>query len=449
MSDLLNIGSSGLRAYRAALNATGENVANAETPGYARRSVRLEQARSSGGADVLYREAILFNGVSVAGVQRAWDSFRASEARYAASAAGRTEVREQWLAAAEGALNDGPGSVGVALTNFYAAATGLAPTPNDALGRSAMLMALQDAAGAFRRTGETLGRVADAIADAAGIEVQGVNNALKALDGINGTIRAAPATGSARASLEDERDRLIDYIAARLDVSVSIGGDGTTDLRLGSSATTPLLTGPGPGYITMIQAADGRLSLQLSINGTSAPLPVSDGRLAGLLEVASSTADKRAALDALASDFVGSLNAWSAAGEDANGNPGADLLEAPAGAASVRLLVSDPDLIAAATPSGTANGNLLALEALRASSGIEARWGALVSGNAQALASAKSEAAAASRWRDDSYASLDEVTGVDLDREAAEMLRYQQAYNGAARIIQVARETLNEIFALF
>ena len=449
MSDLLNIGSSGLRAYRAALNATGENVANAETPGYARRSVKLEQARASGGSEIIYREAIIFNGVTAAGVQRAWDSFRASEARYAASAAGRTEVREQWLAATEGALNDGPGSVGVALSDFHAAATKLTPTPQDRLGRTAMLMALQDAAGAFRRAGETLARVADGIAEAGVIEVDGVNNALAALDNINGTIRAAPPSGSARSSLEDERDRLIDYIAARIDVSATVAGDGTTDLRLASSTATALLTGPGPGYITMLKAADGRLSLQLSINGTTTPLAAADGRLAGLTDVASATADKRAALDALASDFVASLNGWSAAGEDANGNPGADLLEAPAGATSVRMLISDPDLIAAATPLGAANGHLLALDALRTSSGIESRWGALVSGNAQALASAKSEAASAGRWRDDSFASLDEITGVDLDREAAELLRYQQAYNGAARIIQVARETLNEIFALF
>ena len=62
------------------------------------------------------------------------------------------------------------------------------------------------------------------------------------------------------------------------------------------------------------------------------------------------------------------------------------------------------------------------------------------------LASAKAEAAAAATWRDNSYAALDEVTGVDLDTEAAELLRYQQAYNASARIIQVARETIQALF---
>ena len=37
----------------------------------------------------------------------------------------------------------------------------------------------------------------------------------------------------------------------------------------------------------------------------------------------------------------------------------------------------------------------------------------------------------------------------DLDREAADLLRYQQAYNAATRVIQVARETVNAMFELF
>ncbi|HKX87831.1 MAG TPA: flagellar basal body rod C-terminal domain-containing protein, partial [Sphingopyxis sp.] len=89
------------------------------------------------------------------------------------------------------------------------------------------------------------------------------------------------------------------------------------------------------------------------------------------------------------------------------------------------------------------------LEAVRATTKLEERWGTIVSTTARQLATAKAEAAASAAWRDLSRAALDEVTGVDLDREAADLLRYQQAYNGAARVVQVARDTLNEIFRLF
>ena len=53
MSDLLGIGTSALAAYRSALSAVGENVANAHTPGYARRRVVLEELSVSGSADSL------------------------------------------------------------------------------------------------------------------------------------------------------------------------------------------------------------------------------------------------------------------------------------------------------------------------------------------------------------------------------------------------------------
>jgi flagellar hook-associated protein 1 FlgK len=158
VSDLLGIGSSGLRAYRHALNAVGENVANAESLGYSRRSVTLRQTQASGGADLIFRQPILFNGVTAAGVTRAWDAFRAIEARYASAAAGRAEVRSQWLTGVEAALNDGAAGVGTSIGRFFDAGTTLAAAPNDRLGRSSMLLALGDVAAAFRNTAGALDR---------------------------------------------------------------------------------------------------------------------------------------------------------------------------------------------------------------------------------------------------------------------------------------------------
>jgi flagellar hook-associated protein 1 FlgK len=65
------------------------------------------------------------------------------------------------------------------------------------------------------------------------------------------------------------------------------------------------------------------------------------------------------------------------------------------------------------------------------------------------LASAKSENSAVSARRDGAFAARDDIAGIDLDREAAELIRFQQAYDGSAKIIQVARETLQSILALF
>jgi len=291
--------------------------------------------------------------------------------------------------------------------------------------------------------------VAAGIADATKIEVDGLNGDLAALEKLNLSLFQAAPGGTAQASMEDERDRLIDSIANRIDVSATIAKNGTATLTLAGITTVTLLDPSSRAVISTATASDGRIALRMFADGTTSPLPLSGGRLAGLVDVAGSTADKRRELDTLAQQFATQVNAWSAAGRDANGNPGAPLLTITGGAATLALATTDPDAVAAADALGTPNGNLLQLYGLRTPGAAEARWVALVSGNAQQVSSAKSEAAATSAQRDGSFAARDQVSGIDLDREAADMMRYQRAYDASAKIIQVARDTVQSILDLF
>lgn len=449
MSDLLGIGLSGVTAYRTALAAVADNVANAETPGYARREVRLTEGAGAGSESPIYREDLLFGGVEAASVGRAWDAYRAADSRYAAAAAGRADVRQQWLGSIETALGDGASSVGSMMGVFFNAGEALAATPSDRLGRTAMLSALHGAVGAIRGAAESLGRVAEGIAGAAQLEIDGLNADLAALADVNSALRQSAAGRTSRASMEDERDRLIDSIAGRIDVSATIGASGVATLTLGRVTGVTLLDPAARAVIGAATAADGRIQLRMFANGTTSPLPALGGRLAGLAVVAAATADRRSELDGIAGQFVTEINAWSAAGRTAAGAPGPALLAMSAGALSLAVATSDPAAIAAASADGTENGNLLALAELRGPGGSEARWAALVASQAQALSSARSEAAAATARRDGSFAARDEVSGIDLDREAAELMRYQRAYDGSAKIIQVARDTLQSILDLF
>jgi flagellar hook-associated protein 1 FlgK len=445
MSDLLGIGLSGVRAYKTAIAAVADNVANAETPGYARREVRLREGINSGSTSPLYREDLLFAGSEAASVGRAWDMYRAADSRFAASASGRAGTRAQWLGAIETALGEGPASVGPQIATFFNAGESLAATPSDRLGRTAMLMSLDGAAGAIRKTAEGLARVSDGISQAAALEVKGLNDDLAALAELNVALRQAPPGRTARASLEDERDRLVDSIAARIDLTATIGENGVTTLTLGRASGVSLLEPANRALIESVRAADGRIALRMFANGTTTPLPVTGGRLAGLAEVAASTADKRTELEGLAQQFAAEVNGWNANGRTSAGAPGVPLLVLAAGAMSLGVATTDPAAIAAASADGTENGNLLQLSALRGAVGSESRWAALVAAQAQALSAARSEAAAAATRREGSFAARDEVSGIDLDREAAELMRYQRAYDGSAKIIQVARDTIQTI----
>jgi flagellar hook-associated protein FlgK len=103
-------------------------------------------------------------------------------------------VREQWLTGVETALDDGEAGVGSQLTGLFNAADALAAAPGDVLSRSRMLMAVEDAAGAFRATGGALMRVSEGIQQAAQLDVTRLNDALAALADNNRTLlTTAPA----------------------------------------------------------------------------------------------------------------------------------------------------------------------------------------------------------------------------------------------------------------
>jgi flagellar hook-associated protein 1 FlgK len=117
-------------------------------------------------------------------------------------------------------------------------------------------------------------------------------------------------------------------------------------------------------------------------------------------------------------------------------------------AATIALSVSDTGLVAAADAT-TPNGNLLKLSSLRDAQGVEASWRSIVNDQALRVQSAQSQEASASSAKDAAYSDLDNVSGVDLDAEAADLMRFQQAYSASAKIIQTARETLQSVLDLF
>jgi flagellar hook-associated protein 1 FlgK len=449
MSDLLGIGLSGVRAYRTALAAVADNVANAENPGYARRDVRITEGVNSGAKSPIYSESLQFGGSEAESINRAWDAFRAADSRFAASADGRAKTREQWLGAIENALADGPTAVGTRIAAFFNAGEALAATPSDRLGRTGMLLSLDSAAGEIRSTAERLQRVAQGISGAASLEIDGLNADLAALAEVNVTLRQSAAGRTSRASAEDERDRLIDSIASRIDVQASIGQNGMVTLTLGRAAGVALIDPAGRAVVSAATAEDGRIQLRIFAQGATTPLPAAGGRLAGLVDMAANTADQRRELEGLAQQFMTEVNNWNGNGRTAAGTAGGPLLGMTAGALTLSLATSDPAAIAAASAAGVENGNLLSLADLRGPNGSEARWAALVAAQAQTLNSARSEAAAAATRKEGSFAARDEISGVDLDREAAELIRYQRAYDGSAKVIQVARDTIQTILNLF
>ncbi len=239
---------------------------------------------------------------------------------------------------------------------------------------------------------------------------------------------------------------MIDDISGSVGVTATFDARGAATLRSSGPGAETLLDGSTIVTLSVTAAPDGRIAFAVNPGGASIT-PVS-GALAGLADAANVVADKRTELDNLSNSFASDLNARHQAGVDALGAPGVALFNAGGGAATITaasLTAGD----VAASDGTSANGNILTFSGLRGPSGAEANWAAMVSQHSQSTASARAQEAASTTRRDGAFDARTDVSGVDLDKEAAELLRFQQAYEAAARTIQVARETMQTIFNIF
>jgi flagellar hook-associated protein 1 len=444
MSDLLSIGASGLKAYSSALSTVSDNIANSQTEGYARRNVRLAEG-PNGGDNFLYRTSSHPSGVLATGIQRTVDSWLVADAQTATSDAERASSRLNWLQATERALDDGQGVISARTTAIFNSADQLTADPTNTTLRAQFLGRIDEAASSFRQSAVSLQSVSQGVAESANSEIAQTNTDLTALARVNDGLRRAREGSTNQASLLDERDKLINQISGAISITTEFDAHGAATVRVAGSGD-PLVMGSTVSQISLTVAADGRLGFGLT-PGPGSVTAVS-GRLAGLSDAANHVANQRASLDTIANQFVADFNSAHQAGRDSAGNPGLPLLSGGGGALTVFAVALTPANVAAADNSSN-NGNMLAFDGLRVTGGVEAKLASMIAQQSQATASAHSQSAAATSRRDGAFEARDSVSAVDLDHEAAELLRYQQAYEGAARVIQVARENLQVIMSVF
>lgn len=445
MSDLLSIGASGVRAYQSALTTTSDNIANAATPGYARRTATLTEVSASSGR---YSNSNVAsgNGVAVFGINRAADEIRSTAVRASGADLARTETSIVWLTGIESALSGN--QLNDRLASFFNAAKSVAADPTASTPRAAFLESSTSVGNAFAATARSLDQITadlDSTAEAAVSSLETLGNALAK---INKGLGSATPNSTAKAQLLDQRDQVLEQLSALSDVGVSFDSSGRASVSLGG-ATGPgfVTTGGDVGSVTYVRAPSGNVSFAVFLNGAASSLSPNGGALAGIAEGGQRIGAARTELNRIATDFVDGVNAVQAGGRDLDGNPGAPLFAVGAAPTDISLALSSGRGIAAAAVGGGPrdNANLTALQALRTSGAFEADAAGLVANNATALSQRHTVSDAQNAIREGAITARDQLIGVNLDSEAVDLLRFQQAYQASSRVIQVARETFQSI----
>ncbi|WP_066797988.1 flagellar hook-associated protein FlgK [Sphingomonas soli] len=441
MSDILSIAASGLRAYQTALTTTSENIANAGTAGYVRRTSAVREVTSTGVTNM--------NGMGVvaAGISRQNDVYRAGEVRLASTDLARSETAATWLERVQGALTGN--QLSGQLTAFFTSARTAAGDPSNLGPRQAMLEAASSVAAGFTATGNALDAAMadlDATMDAAVGQLNGLGATLARVNFALGNV--SPNTSNA-AALLDQRDQLLEQMSAIADINVTLDPAGRAVVRQGGATGPVLVQGVFSATVTAVRNDSGAISYSAFLDGNVQALSPTGGVLAGAVEGAAAIASARDQLNTLAQNFADSVNTVQAGGENLAGTPGAAMFTVGDPASHLTLALNDPRAIAAAGPGKGArdNSNLLALDAIRAG-GAEQALTNLITANGGALNTRKAVVDAQSAIHTNAVAARDAVTGVNIDEEAVDLIRFQQAYQASGRVIQVAREVLQSIFEI-
>jgi len=328
--NLHTLGMTGLAAAQARLATTGHNIANADTEGYSRQSVRVSTA---GGHATTH--GFFGRGVQIDAVTRSYDSFLYRRLTSAQTAGAALLAHGQQLGQIDSVLADRDVGVTPALVHFFDALDAVASSPADSAARQDLIGRASGLATQMNELSRFLERQAEDVNTQIGTAVQQVNSYAERIAELNRQIAAAKASSNQQPpnDLYDQRDQLVSELNQLVDVRV-VAQDDKYSLTVGKGQV--LLAGDTVFPLQAVTSASDpkRVALAVSVPtttpGKTQPLELQDsvitgGSLGGLLQFrASSLTPLRNDLGKMAVGLAQAFNALHRQGVDLNGRAGED-----------------------------------------------------------------------------------------------------------------------------
>ncbi len=460
----LDIGRKALQAQQLALQVTSNNMANINTPGYSRQHAVFQADRP-----VETGAGLIGTGVTVTNIESARDQF--IELRLVQETQIRSEqdavfsalnqIQEVLSASADGLQDD--------ISRFFNSFSRLANDPESSGLRNAVLATAQSLAASFnsaaRQLDEVQARVNGSIDDA----VNQVNTLAGNIATLNQAILAAEGSGSEASGLRDQRQEYVKELSELADVHYYEATDGTFYVSIAGGhslvsgqAVQPLAAVP-VGIQGFFEVRSGANNITNLISG---------GAIAGFVQIRDrQIPDYENDLDTLANTIINEVNTQHLLGTDIQGNAGINFftptpappppMVLPAGAArnfAVNPAILANSLLIAAGQSGEVGDNanaldLASLAVLKTLNGntetyaeafgsLQFKVGTAAQGSKRALDAQSAVMVQLQNQRDS-------ISGVSLDEEALDLMRFQRAFQAATKFISTIDQLTGELIATF
>lgn len=315
----MNLAVSSLLANQAALQVVGHNIANANTPGFSRQRVNLEQVPGQN-----FGGSYFGKGVQIGSVERSFNQFLTREANLSASAAEAANTRAQRLQALEQLFPMGEAGIGQQLNGFLNSWADAVASPTNLTARAVVLTRAEEFANRLNHSASMLEELRGTSRAQLEAGIQQVNRLATGIGQINQRIVDGFSAGNPPNDLLDQRDRMVAELNKLIQVSTLEADDRSLTVFVGGSVPLVLGAKATPLVGSESVSADGRYTIGF---GSAAALIHEDLIAGGSLKGALSFYNEDVAnvsnqLGLLAMRTLELTNRQHAQGLDLNGDAG-------------------------------------------------------------------------------------------------------------------------------
>ena len=454
---LLNVGQSALLTQQKAIDITGNNIANVNTPGYSRQRLVIKQ-----GSPVRVDSLTMSTGVTTdPGIQRFHDQFLGAQLVGENESLGRWEAQKEALEKVELMFDEAQGhGLSSAMNQYWTAWQDLSNNPSGVAERTTLVSSGQYLGSVFNQMYGNISRLQQDIDTHVDSIVSDINQLTKRVADLNQKIVQVEVSGHNANDFRDERDQLVFELSKKIDINSYEDGDGYLNIDTGNgkpivqgTSTWDLTTADNSGVQDVFWKGSDGSTVNVTAN-------ISGGELKGWIESRDVVLnDYMTQLDTLANGIMADVNTAHTAGFDLNGNAGANFFTGT-GAVDMALngaIVTDSDLIAAAAageglPGG--NGNAITIANLQHAGSMPG--GSTFGESYSSLAGKVGADVQAADFNSDHQSTMvqslenyrQQVSGVSLDEEMINLVKFQHAYNAAAKLITTADEMMTSLMAI-
>lgn len=449
MSDLLAsmaVATGAMAAEQGALAETANNVANVNTPGYSRKVPEFSE-----NPPLVVGNISFGTGVSLENVSSVRDAVLQLQIQQETGQQAQLDSFVTGMTQAQAQFSNQGSDIESQLSALFSSISQLSTDPTSIPLRQGVLTAASNLATTFNVTANNLNSQRSSLDLSVQQAVGQVNTLTQQIAQLNGQIASLENVHQDASTFVDQRDVAINQLSGLIDVS-EIQSD--TGITLTTSNGTALVSGNQAFSLDTQPNASGQQ--EIFAGGKDITSEINSGQLGGLLSVRDQKIPGLlASLDTLASGLATEFNSANSAGFDLNGNAGGNLFTPPpsgtGAAASLKVSITDPALIAASSDgSAASNGNLANLSAIQNQASIGGEtpsdfYGNIVFGVGNDVSNGSSELQSAQLVLQQLQDQRGSISGVSLDEEASNMTQYQRAYDASAQVVVAVNQMLETV----